>query len=148
MRSFLGFFPAIQRIAFYGIISLILAYSLYDVNLEILFECAFHPETFSDGFLAYMFWSIPVYFIFTLFYAVGRKYWGFGPSIFHFEERSLVYFFFHDITGHIIVPFIFLGMIFDTLIKKEEVFQLEDIVDFIIFMINFAYIVVSFLIIW
>ena len=116
---FTGIVSGLQRVAFYGIVSLFIGFFAFDLAFSSVLEVAFHPETFSDYFHAYMFWSIVAYPTITVLYALGRKYFGLGPEILRYNKRNLLEIVIHDVVGNIIIPFIFVGMLFDSIVRKQ-----------------------------
>ncbi|MBE6996460.1 MAG: hypothetical protein E7429_07045 [Ruminococcaceae bacterium] len=148
MKRFVGIIPGLQRVAFYGIVALLISFFVYDLSFSSVVGCAFNPASFTEIFYAYMFWSIILYPVVTIIYALCKKYFGVGSAILHYEDWNILALVVNDIVGNIISPFIFVGMIFDSVVKKQKVFGVADITDLILLVLNVLYLVVSFLIVF
>jgi FlaA1/EpsC-like NDP-sugar epimerase len=143
-----GFFPAIQRTAFYGIAALLVSFIAYDANFLTIVKSSTIQTSFSDYFYAYMFWSVIAFPIITIVYIIFRKYFGLYSDIFHYDKYSFLALAVRDVVSIIITPFTFIGMIFDAVVKKDDVFMFSDVLDLVILVANVIYIFVAFMVVF
>lgn len=113
----------IHEISFYGLCTTVACLCMGYVTIEQLWFSAFHPESFLNIFLCYLFWASALFIPIAIIGAFATKYEDNGTGLSFDSDNILVIMFAHiaeEILGLFLTPFWFLIDLFSKRFTEEK----------------------------
>jgi hypothetical protein len=131
----------LHEISLYGLISAIIALANGKITFETLKHAAFHPESFINAFVCYLFWASVLFIPIAIIGAFSTKYADGGEGLTFGSDNIVVIIFSHiaeELLGLIMTPFWFLKDVF------TRSFNGAKVIDYALYTVELIFIAIGF----
>lgn len=141
----MSFIGKLHEVSMYGMITTFVSLIWGKTTISSLWYAAFHPNSFTNFFLAYLFWATVLFVPIALAGALYTKYADYGEGLTFHSNNLGVIFFAHigeELLGLFLTPIWFLK---DLITRNWDDWK---VVDYILYAVELIFIAIGIIVLW